>query len=252
MLPASVRFVIIAQARSGSTLLRHALNAHPQITCHGEILSRAWINGLIPPAAQTSDDARLHKTARPVVLGLMPQRNDDPAGFVRQHVFDTAAKPVTGFKIIYEDLFDDSAYGHRIRGFLRAENPVVIHLTRLNPLAAYASRRRMTELRISHSDVTPDGTAEAPKLTLKRSEVTGFILRQAALRARVDDLFPLAHPLSYEHLRSQFPALLDRLGADPAPFTERLRKLGSSDLRDLIANYDELADLDAPRPARDQ
>lgn len=250
MQPASVRFVIIAQARSGSTLLRHALNAHPDITCHGEILSRAWINGLIPPHAQTSDDVRRHKTARQTVLEMMPERNQDPASFIREHVFDIAVKPITGFKIVYEDLFHDSDYARQVLTFLRQSKPVIIHLTRLNPLAAFASRKRMTELRIRHSDVS-DPSAEQPRIDTKRTDIVSFILRQTALRAQVDNIFPLAIHLSYEHLRQQFPNLLARLGATPAPFTEKLRKLGSPDLRDLINNYDAVADLDAPK-ANDQ
>lgn len=42
-----VKFCVISQARSGSTLLREALHSHPDIVCHGEVLSRVWINKLI-------------------------------------------------------------------------------------------------------------------------------------------------------------------------------------------------------------
>ena len=41
-----LKFVIIAQARSGSTLLVEALNCQPHILCHGEVLSRKWIQKL--------------------------------------------------------------------------------------------------------------------------------------------------------------------------------------------------------------
>ena len=41
------RFLIVAPARSGSTVLRTTLNAHPEIVCHGEVLGRNRILGLV-------------------------------------------------------------------------------------------------------------------------------------------------------------------------------------------------------------
>ena len=63
-----VKFCIISQARSGSTLLREALHSHPDIVCHGEVLSRSWINKLIPKEGERSSKKK--------ILSLMHERRD--------------------------------------------------------------------------------------------------------------------------------------------------------------------------------
>jgi len=36
--PNPSRFIILCAARTGSTMLRHLLNSHPDACCHGEVM----------------------------------------------------------------------------------------------------------------------------------------------------------------------------------------------------------------------
>lgn len=42
------RFILLAQPRVGSTLLRNSLNKHPDIFLHGEVLNHGWSHSLPP------------------------------------------------------------------------------------------------------------------------------------------------------------------------------------------------------------
>ena len=68
----STRFVIFAQGRTGSSLLRSLLNAHPEVRTEGEILGR------------------------PVI---------DPVRFVERHA-TVSSPPVFGFKVKIYQLSD--------------------------------------------------------------------------------------------------------------------------------------------------
>ena len=101
---ADTRFMIVAQARSGSTLLREALNAEPDIVCHGETFSRVWIDRIVPrpgEEAPTPDEIR----------AMLPGRDTDPLQFMAERVMPFPGK-VTGFKIIYDDFIDPVSYTH--------------------------------------------------------------------------------------------------------------------------------------------
>ena len=76
------RFVIFCQARSGSTLLRLSLHAHPQVVCHGEVLSREWINGLVPVDAPMEE-----RSSRESVDALLPERAEDPIDFLERYIW---------------------------------------------------------------------------------------------------------------------------------------------------------------------
>lgn len=234
------RFMIVAQARSGSTFLRETLNAQPDVTCHGEILSRAWINKLVP--AHDSKPRTREQTA-----DMQTARDDDPIGFLQTHVLDFPAQTV-GFKIIYEDFFHLGL--DRMLQPWATENGVrVIHLRRLNPVAAFASRLRMQKYRISHSDAAgrPDGGSSAQKVHITPDDLSQFIDRQTRQGAQVDALFPAALRIEYENLAADYPLILSHLGLDgDRAFASPLRKMTPLSLADVIENYPEIADFDHP------
>ena len=237
----TTRFMIVAQARSGSTFLREALNDQPDITCHGEVFSRVWIDrlvtrpGMLPP---TSSQTR----------AMLPRRDADPLAFMAEQImaFPTRA---TGFKIVYDDFIDDRFHEPLTR-FGRDKGVKVIHLRRLNPLAALVSRTRMFRFGLSHSDKPrrTDGGREAPrKITIPPAEVERYARRQNMLAAGVDERFPDALQLRYETLHEDFPAIFTHLGL-PADreFGAGLRKMTPTSLSDVIENYHELAQYDRP------
>lgn len=231
------RFVIIAQARSGSTLLRYALHAHPDVVCHGEVLSPAWINRLVPRGQKATD-----QTPRAEVERLMVDRARDINGFMQRHVYGGFSGRTVGFKIVYADLFKPRPLAHAALAYLIARPMTVIHLYRANTLAAFVSRQRMKEFGVSHSN--EGAWRDLPYLIIARDELVEYAAEQASFRARTDALFPHALKVRYEDLRDTFPAILRHLGVSPAPFVEGLQKLAPDDLRDVVANYDEVSDFD--------
>jgi len=84
------RFLIIAPARSGSTVLRMTLNSHPEITCHGEVLGRNRIMGFV------------RRPAAPSVEALYGMRSEGAKDFLDNEVYAAGtASRVVGFKALY-------------------------------------------------------------------------------------------------------------------------------------------------------
>lgn len=238
--PAPRRFMILAQARSGSTFLREALNLQPEIVCHGEVFSRVWISRLEPAAGDipaSADDIRR----------IMPERDADPLRFLDQRVFVFPGQS-TGFKIIYEDFFHDGL-AETLAAHARQQAFRIYHLRRLNPVAALASRMRMARYKLSHSDAP--GAQHDPeavgKLTMSPVALDRYIAWQDGLAASVDGLFPDAMQIRYETLAQDFQRMLADLGiSGTRPFGSALRKMTPQNLADVIENYDDVALRDHP------
>ena len=89
---------------------------------------------------------------------------------------------------------------------------------------------------IAHSDKPiPD----VPPMRVDIGELTDFVREQEMYRLRVDALFPDALRVAYEDLPAAFPTILDHLDLAPAPWTERLSKVGPADLAAAVVNFDE-------------
>ncbi|WBU59760.1 hypothetical protein [Paracoccus albus] len=154
----------------------------------------------------------------------------------------------TGFKIIYDD-FIDPRFQDALIAYANENEVRTIHLRRLNHLAAFASRARMTRFGIRHSDrpFGKNGEVQTGSIKVCPRELKRYIARQSVLAAHIDATFPDALQLEYENLREDFPLLLDHLAIDPSrPFHAPLRKLAPPDLSDVIENYAELREFDHP------
>ena len=231
------KFVLIAQARSGSTLLRQSLQAHPDIICHGEVLSRKWINGLVPLRNPGVD-----RSPRGVVELLMETRDNDIAGFLETNIYAFDAQAV-GFKIVYEDLFM-SERSDDIVSYIQSTGLRVFHLIRGNPLAGLVSRKRMALFGVSHSDA-PDTQREPVKeIEIPAREINGYVRRQSGFRDKVNSLFPIAVNLRYEQIEPGFQAILDSLGVSDMPMEIKLKKMNKESLDSAVTNYDEVSEFD--------
>lgn len=234
------RFMIIAQARSGSTFLRELLNAQPGVVCHGEVFSRVWIDRMVP---RPGHEALTEQEIR----ALLPRRDADPVGVMNEYFLDFPGQ-VAGFKVIYED-FLDPRFDEALTLFARQSGMKIIHLWRQNRLAGLVSRLRMSRFGLRHSDVPrhEDGTETPRLITVDRAELDRYVRHHDLQAQRIDERFPDALQVRYETLRDDFPRIMAHIGLPgQGNFASPLRKLAAQDLSEIIENHAELREFDYP------
>jgi LPS sulfotransferase NodH len=214
------RFLILTSGRAGSELLVSLLQSHPLISCDAELLNqtRLWpdrlLAGRVARAAQRGSQAYGVKLQPQHILDLQHVR--DPEGWVRS---------------------------------LQGDGWQVIRLGRLNRLhqAISVMKAAMSQWHYRHGNV---GT---PKLmALDPNAVVGTMyLIQHRENQIVEMLKDVEHlELTYEdHLRSagqqaETVAMICRmLDIEPLPTATDLTRVTPEDIRDSVANYDEIADV---------
>lgn len=229
------KFVIFSQARSGSTLLRLSLHAHSHIVCHGEVLSRQWINGLVP-----LDNPVEERSSRESVEALLPMREKDPIDFLERYVwpFDSAA---VGFKLVLEDFFK-SEHKARYQDYLGSEGVLPVILYRRDQLANYASRVRMAKYNIKHevSEAAALAESEHQKIDIALPTLERFVAEQKEYLSELRGLLRRPVLMTYEDLQDDYPRLLARLGVADQSFTEKLVKTSPDDLSHVVQDYERL------------
>ncbi len=259
-----VRFVIVAGARTGSTMLARALNLNPQIRCFGELFNKDV--DFVPFDVDGYDnfDGRQRQL-----------RGGDFAAFLRERIFpaqdDTQA---TGFKLLYGQ---DRDFPGLPEWLVEQEDLRVIHLRRRNllrslvswkiadttgvwveaqgaalanratlqqaarhPLRALAALRRRLQLRLAPR------TARRAPVTLTPDECSAMF-RYLQLHEIHYEMDFVSHPklmLFYEDLldspEDTFKQAQSFLGVEPRPLAAPIRRQNPQPLRDLLANYEEL------------
>lgn len=229
-------FVIVAQPRSGSTLLAHAFDAHDSIICHDEIFSENWVNGY-----RTADeDARSYEK---LASKLLAERNEDPEKFLLDRVFLENGK-VNGFKIVYSDLMSGTPAAKFLRCFINQTRIKVIHLRRSNMLRCYVSVERMRELGVVHSN---NSKPSSKKLTIDLAKFTNFMISQDNNSDFVCRMMNVVAQPRYEQLMQGYNVCLDALGVRRRPFVQQLSKVASHSLSATVANSEEFLKYDFPR-----
>lgn len=212
-----MKFVIIAPARSGSTLLREMLNRHPDVCCHGEVYGKHRVNGL-------SVHARLPIDAEEA----LKFRRRNPLRFLEEHVFDSS-RPVTGFKLLYSQMLDFD-FASVLQHLFAMPDLHVIHLWRRRLVA-----RHVSEARLRLKAASRQG-GQAPEGFLDHALRPAVVERscQLNLSARVcaDKLFDRQPTLrlAYEDFiadhAAQSARLCDFLGVAPAGWPSLPEKQG--------------------------
>lgn len=227
-----VRFVILAAPRTGSNLLCTLLNSHPGVLCHHEVFNPEGIF-----TAVTHRD-------RPLGLGTVEARDRDPLGFL-ERVWETGR-------------------GYRSVGFkwTRGQNETVLrHVVADRLIAKIVLRRRnriktLVSERIAQQTNQWEVYHERDLLTDRpRVHLTADSLRRhvAANERFYGDLEAAIGKQDQRHLLVDYEDLFDAevqsrlvhfIGASPAGAALKAAsvKQNPTDLRDLISNFDQLAD----------
>jgi LPS sulfotransferase NodH len=212
--PSGPRFLIFGQGRTGSTLLTELLNSHSRIRCEGEILN--------PPQPKTRSYVTSHESR--------------------------AAGEAYGFKLLYYQLRAVAEDGGP-QGFLEwldGRGYRIFHLVRENRLRHVLSNMSARHQGFHHraGDRTASGTeVDVTHLVdwLRLSdEAIGYGRECLGDLPRVDLVYErdLSTP---DVQRRTVDRICDELGLPHEPLSTDLVPATPRDLRDLVANYDEMA-----------
>jgi LPS sulfotransferase NodH len=228
----TVRFIILANGRTGSNLLQASINQHPAVTAYGELF-------------HSSEEKR----AKWPIRGRYYRAGEDAIAFLEETAFappSDPAKLATGFRIFYGHSRQDSA-ASRVWDYLAEDRDVrVIHLVRNNLLESFVSesvaRRTGEWLRRLNEEAPP---APDPFEADVR-ECEKYFNNISSMHVWAREHFA-GHPfleLSYEEMCSEYQATLDRtfelLGVAPVPVCAPYRKQASRPVRDQLSNFAQL------------
>ncbi|MFV0443458.1 MAG: hypothetical protein ACK5Q5_07795 [Planctomycetaceae bacterium] len=212
-----IRFVVLSQPRTGSSLLCGSIRWHPQILMQGEVLNQHYRRAELPE----EDGADRLRVA-------LSFTTHDAVG-CKLH----ACQPDAGWDH-WESAWDYLAGDPTIK---------VVHLYRENELAQLASWK-IAERLGEWGDQTH--VPERPTMEVARGELTWVHRFNSALyRMRLNRL--RQHPLlavRYESLRDNWPSELERvltfIGVEPRSLDQCAIQGETRPLSEVITNYHEL------------
>jgi len=261
-----VRFVLLSGARTGSTMLAHALNSHPQAMCFGELFNYT-VKGAIDYIVEGYD-----KTD----AGSMALRERDPVAFLSQRIFCHHPEQVRAVGLKYHYLHFLGFPG-ALDSLIAATDVRVLHLKRRNLLRMFVSLKMAYEtgdwkrdrprpwltsrnagwaLRHPRSAAgrllarlapAQPSLAPSPSVTISEQELRTFMHETELSIDHYDKLFA-AHSrrdILYEEIEADpqgaFDAALAFLDLPPRHLQIALERQHPEPLRTLIENYDELS-----------
>lgn len=229
-----VRAIILTTQRSGSTFLVSCLRSHPEVECAGEIL-----NG-------QPDDPRpgYRGPFRQVVKAVRILRTGAwRADRFMDAYFRRGTAKVRCFKAMYNQI----ARPFASRFLIENEDIRVIHLRRHNLLKVHVSTLLMNK----RKQLQATAPTETVWIDVNPQRAIAS-MRKARERYESYDRAFERHPrlqVSYENLidnngitEDTRSRICDFLGIAQLPMMSPLVKLNPDSLRDMVTNYDELAD----------
>ena len=229
-----VRAVILTTQRTGSTFLVDCLRSHPQVECASEIL----IGDPYPPApAYRGPFRQAFKVLRIFRSGAwMPARHMD-------RFYRSGTAKVRCFKIMYNQLARPFARRYLVRN----EDVRLIHLRRENLLKVHVSTLLMSKRRI----VQARGPVDRVWTKVDPAKAIAAMRKARAEYEACDRAFarhPVLH-VTYETLidgqgltEGSEQRICDFLGVEQLPLRSPIMKINPESLRDMVTNYDELAE----------
>jgi hypothetical protein len=232
----SSRFIIICPARTGSTMLMHSLNSHPEIICHGEVMApenRADLVGL-----------NFHIES-PLRDKLTQLREQDPISFLDNFVLHPGSYGAVGLKFKYEELSLPS-YKAVLDYLISRKDILIIHLTRKNLLKRYLSQAIATQVTnifwISNQNERPDNVRIRLDAQECLNEFKFMEERQQRFRGYFQEHRMVE--LTYEDLLTEYESAMEKIQNFLGVKLQKLiipgEKILSDNLEDIIENFSEL------------
>jgi len=232
--------MITCPARTGSTMLVHLLRSHPDIISHDEVFSPA---GTLGGMAGTYLIKRRGNQAFTDRMAAEKDRN--PIKFLYKIVLDLQGRKAVCFKLKHDELVrpDYKALRDEI---VNDRDFRIIHLRRENLLARYVSHYIANNVTRVTFAVQGQSVPQLQSVVLEASTIEKDFQTILGREREFAELFA-QHPgfhISYEEMitpgSEKLQCLLDFMGVPRRELTTTTQKLGSSDLRRVIANFDEL------------
>jgi LPS sulfotransferase NodH len=239
---AAVRFVVVAARRTGSNLLCTLLDSHPAILCHHEIFNPAGVFHAL----------RLRDSG--FSLGSAAERDANPSAFLERIWRQPCGHRCVGFKMTHgqaQSTLDRVLADPSVRKII---------LWRRNRVKTCISER--VAERLDQWEVYDEAelTAARPRIRIDVRDLRDHVARNERFYRGVADALAEGGQsflrICYEDLgsRQQHAALLRHLGVEPADFPLEARsvKQNPRDARELLDNFDELAEALRGDPLRDE
>jgi hypothetical protein len=238
-------FVVVCTLRTGSNMLRYALETHPQVVHYGEIF-RDTIDRI--PGAHGKYAYRPHM--------LIAWRRRDARSFLDEVIYRDVSPPIraVGFKLFYWHGREAGA-GNPWPVLRERTDIKVIHLTRQNPVAAFVSAERAltasyVEMRgnsAGNGRATPTRQDAGKPIFVDVAKFRDFLVKYDGYVQRVDDELgnrPIMN-LPFEALTADTAGSIDRvlalLGAEPRALRVQTEKQSSGNVVKRIENLAEVA-----------
>jgi LPS sulfotransferase NodH len=240
-------YMITCPARTGSTMLVNLLRSHPDICSHGEIFSPDKIVGI------TGTYLSKCRAEPEFINRLSAERDRDPIKFLYKIALDLQGKKAVCFKLKHSELILPEYKALRDE-IVNDRDFRIIHLRRENLLRRYLSHyivNYVTRVTLAvHGQVIP----ELPRVELNPHECQKDFETVRGRELEFAELFAQhrSFSISYEEMvagdAKKIRALLDFMGVSPRELTTTTRRLGCDDLRQVIANFEELRTYFAGSP----
>jgi LPS sulfotransferase NodH len=232
---ASRRFVILTLPRTGGNYLCSLLNAHPEILCHHEVFNASGIF--------CSLDLRSRSA---YYFGTLEERDRDPLGFLARLWNRSFGRPVVGVK------FCRGQNRAAFEALLKDTGVRKIVMRRRNRVKTYVSEMlaQLTGEWESYPGVRPAG--EPLQVPVPAAGLFRYVEHNQTyyddIEGRLAASGQESVTVDYEDLFAAGPEVLERVlrflavATEGSALTGATRKQNSSDLRQLIANFDQLAE----------
>jgi LPS sulfotransferase NodH len=237
-----VRFVVVAARRTGSNLLCTLLDSHPAILCHHELFNPRGIFCALSVRQGTFD------------LGSLERRDEDPTAFLDRVWREPRGHACVGFKMTCGQA--EPVLEH----VLRDSGVRKIVLRRRNRVKTWVSEQ--VAERLGQWEVYDETqlAAARPRLEIDVRDLREHVARNEAFYRQVEASLSEScqefRRIWYEDLWSpeERARLLDFLEASPTDtdLAPRSVKQNPRDLREVVANFDEVAEALRGDPLREE
>lgn len=231
-----VKFVVVGVQRTGTTLIRTAIDSHPDIYCAGEVFKVASLR--VEQSYRGEDGYAQYKSKNRLNVLKHYLRRSALTREYLDHLYATGAHQAIGFKLMY----NQSRQFPTIIPYLKSQQVKVIHVVRENTLKTLVSRLTARVRGKYHSTVQLGAIKiSLPIATLvKRLQGIEYQSRQWGEVFGGDNYVRVVYEEFVQNQSEESARIVDYIGVRKLAIESPLVKLNPDDLSDIVENYDQV------------